>query len=91
MITVYKYQFEFAEEITIELPASSYILSIQMQDGKPSLWARVDTDNEVVPYKFECYWTGQAIVDVEKLGFIATVQANEGLVWHVFQRYIAAE
>lgn len=88
MITMYKYQFEFAKEVTIEMPDGPTMLSVQLQNGVPSMWAMVNTDNAPKSYKLACYWTGEEITNADQLRFIGTVQAADNLVWHIFEQYI---
>lgn len=83
MITIHKYQFEIADEIEIEMPIGSEILSIQIQDGKPTMWARVNTDMQKAKRIFLVYGTGHEMNPKFVYAHIATIQFN-GSVWHIF-------
>lgn len=88
MFTMYKYPFKFEREVTIAMPSGPTMLSAQMQKDTPCLWAMVHSENELKEYKLACYWTGEEIKDADKLRFIATIQAADDLVWHVFEKYV---
>lgn len=85
---MYKYQFEFAKEVDIEIPDGPTMLSVQLQNGVPCMWAMVNTENKPKVYKLACYWTGEEITNADQLRFIDTVQAADNLVWHVFEQYV---
>lgn len=88
MITIHKYQFEFAPEFEIEMPENAKVLDVQMQhisddERKPTIWAMVDTNKPMVKRKFKAYWTGEALNGLDLFRrHIATVQ--DVYVWHVF-------
>jgi hypothetical protein len=84
MITIYKYQFEIADRIEIEMPIHSDILSIQLQDGKPTMWAKVDTSLQMVKRIFVVFGTGHEISSVFDYRHIGTIQYKGG-VWHIFE------
>lgn len=79
---IYKYQLPTTYS-TVLMQENAQILSVQIQDGIPQLWALVDTDNSTEFRYFHIYGTGVLIPD-ENLEFIGTIQ-NPPLVWHVFE------
>ncbi len=85
MITIYKYQFVIADAVEILMQQNAKILSVQLQDGIPTMWALVDTEPGVEIRHFEVVGTGQQLdgLIVFKT-HIGTIQAN-GLVWHIFE------
>lgn len=89
MITIYKYQFEFAPEFELEMPENAKVLDVQMQhinddERKPTMWAMVDTDKPMVKRKFKAYWTGDELSWIDLIRtHIATVQ--DVYVWHIFE------
>lgn len=86
MMTIWKYPLEITDEQTIELPQRSEILSVQMQNGVPTIWALVDpkAPGPKVKQKIGIFGTGNPIDGVLfKQAFIGTVQQGS-LVWHVF-------
>ncbi len=81
MNTIYKYQFNIEDEIIIEMPEMSEILSIQVQDGVPTMWVRVDTNKPILRRHFNVYGTGHQVRLIQN--HYGTIQFN-GFVWHIF-------
>lgn len=85
MITIYKYQFEIAGRVEIEMPAGANVLSIQLQDDKPTVWAMVETTYSLERRVFRIYGTGHKLDMFATEGrYLGTIQL-EGLVWHIFE------
>jgi len=90
MNTIYKYKLQpnFGR---LEMPQGAQVLTVQMQDGTPCLWARVDTDRALEWRSFDVYGTGHEMPDDPRLVYVATFQMDGGaLVWHVFESTHAA-
>lgn len=89
MKTIYKYPVEIQDRSIIDMPVGAEILSVRTQDGKPMIWAMVDTDAKVEPRYIEVFGTGHPIhVDMGiDRKFIGTFLINnDGLVFHLFER-----
>jgi hypothetical protein len=43
---IYKYTLEVTDEQEVKMPANAQILCVQVQHGRPTLWALVDTKAE---------------------------------------------
>lgn len=84
MIIIHKYQFDIADSIEIEMPIHSDILSVQVQHGVPTMWAKVDTSLQMVRRVFVVFGTGQEINSVFDYRHIGTIQ-HRGCVWHIFE------
>jgi hypothetical protein len=84
MITIYKYQFQIADRIEIEMPIHSDILSVQLQGNTPTMWAKVDTSLDLVKRIFLVFGTGHEINSIFDYRHIGTIQHN-GFVWHIFE------
>jgi hypothetical protein len=84
MITIHKYQFEIADSIEIEMPIHSDILSIQLQNNKPTMWAKIDTSLQMAKRIFLVFGTGHEMSSVFDYRHIGTLQVN-GHVWHIFE------
>ena len=72
---------------TIRMPIGAEILTVQIQDGKPCLWAEVDGDGKVLtePRFIQVYETGQAMIGMSwDRKYIATIQIGQ-TVYHVFE------
>lgn len=80
---IWKYQFGIADEVTIQMAVGAEILSVQMQDGVPTIWALCDPSAAIENREFRVYGTGHHCYSgAEK--FISTLQLPNGLVFHVF-------
>lgn len=84
MITIYKYQFQIADRIEIEMPIHSDVLSIQLQSGIPTMWVKVDTSLQMVKRIFVVFGTGHEINSMFDYRHIGTIQ-HQGYVWHIFE------
>jgi hypothetical protein len=84
MITIHKYQFQIADSIEVEMPIHSDILSVQLQNGTPTIWAKVDTSLQMVKRIFLVFGTGHEINPMFDYRHIGTIQLN-GFVWHIFE------
>lgn len=86
---IYKYPLIVADTQTVTLPQGAEILSVQVQNSNPMLWALVNTDpfvkteNRVI----KTYGTGEPIYESDTyLKYISTYQLSNGsLVFHVFE------
>ena len=85
MKTIYEYDLEVTDTQEVVLPVGSKILTVQVQNGVPCLWATVDvekpnTDKKVI----RTFGTGQEI-NANNLKYINTYQLYGGeVVFHVF-------
>jgi len=86
MITVYKIPVVLKDTFTWDLPSGAQFLSLQMQDGDPQMWFRVDTRHPDRRLVFGVCGTGQVLPDaVASAPFLGTFQMEGGaLVLHVF-------
>lgn len=83
METIYKYQLEpIPGQQVIKIPFGFEILSVQNQDEKITIWAKVNK-NTPEQYCFAIYGTGHALRNINQQ-YIGTVKMGNGLVWHVF-------
>jgi hypothetical protein len=87
MLKVYKYEVPLADDFAIEMPMGAQILSFQVQNGGPVLWALVDPDARHMKRHFRLAGTGHKIDQAPAdLRFIGTVQLQGGaLVFHLFE------
>jgi hypothetical protein len=88
MITIWKCEISLADEFTVEMPSLSEILCVQVQKGRPVIWAIIDTENALIHRKFRCIGTGtiQWDQELEQMEYIGTVQLDG--VWHLFSFYL---
>ena len=87
--TIWKYPLVITDYQLISIPTYGEILSVQVQNNIPCIWALVDPDGEIELRGFEIYGTGHTIqfdmgVDRKYIGTFITHDDN--LVWHLFER-----
>lgn len=87
MKKIYKYPIKVVDIQTVKLPKGAIILTTQLQEEKPCIWAYVDPNEiEAEDVTLRVYGTGQEINDSLDLTYIGTIQEfEERLVWHVFK------
>lgn len=87
---IYKYPFGILSRgeftATINNGQLSNILDIQEQADHLMLWASVDIDQMVSPQKIKVKicWTGDPEPDLNYWIYWKTIQASDGLVYHVY-------
>ena len=85
-MTIWKFPVEITDEFELEMPSDAKILSVQMQNGSPQLWALVDPKSERVLRTFYIVETGNPICFAPSQSeFVGTFQTHGGqLVRHLF-------
>jgi hypothetical protein len=81
---IYKFEVPIYDDAVIMMPKGARILSVQVQHGKPVLWALVDHNAPEVKRRFAVRGTGH---DIDGLvgEFVGTFQLRDGrLVFHLF-------
>ena len=83
---IYKYPVPITDSFILEMPLEAKLLSFQMQNDIPSLWAAVWENSSLEDRKFRVVGTGHDIdMDTVKQ-FIGTIQQMGGrFVWHLFE------
>ena len=78
-----KYELLVNDHQIIPIKGSSEPLCVQMQGGKIMLWARVSEydSGEIYSMKIGMAGTGH---EAPSGKYIGTVQADDGMVWHIF-------
>lgn len=84
MKKVWKYPFIPRDVLQVDMPIGAQALCVQLQDGRPCLWALVESEAPVGTRTFRVVGTGHP---AEGLGsYIGTFQFPEmQLVFHVFE------
>jgi hypothetical protein len=71
----------------VEMPSGAEILSLQMQHGKPTIWAKCDQHEPGrIGRHFVRIGTGWTF-DGPLRNHVATLQDEAGFVWHWFELY----
>ncbi len=85
MTTIWKYHVPITDYFTLDLPIGSKLLTAQVQNGEPCLWALVAPHRESVTRRFCVAGTGTPI-EGRDLTYVSTFQQSGGaLVWHLFE------
>jgi hypothetical protein len=88
MKTIHKYVLEADDQVTVQAPIGRRPLTVAVQRGKLCVWALVDTDQPMEPWKFRVLGTGHPFDDFDPLTheYLGTVLIhNDSLVFHVYQ------
>lgn len=84
MTRVYKYALPKPDDfVTLELPVGARVLCVQMQGGRPYLWARVDLGVSMEKRRFRLAGTGHDI-DERTIGTYVATWQDGPFVWHLF-------
>lgn len=86
MKTIRKYELEPGKTQSIWMPGYANVLDVQLQDGKPVLWALVDPTIPNEERRFQLVWTDEEMSNLEYAGYISTFQAGS-MVWHLFEEF----
>jgi hypothetical protein len=83
--TIWKYQFDIDDTVIIDMPRDARIISLQMQNHLPALWAVVTPSNPVVRRVILIRGTGHPMGEALNRPHIGTFQLDGGLlVFHAF-------
>lgn len=83
--TIWKFELEVIHLQDIYMPDGAILLDVQVQNGVPCLWARVDPLAPLVPRGFVTHGTGHAVPDTT-VAYVGTYQINDGKEeYHVFE------
>lgn len=86
MNTIWKFTLTLTDRQEITLPAGAQLLTVQLQDGEPRLWALVDGYVGLTQVRtIEIHGTGNPIESGPQRQYVATFQ-QPPFVWHVFER-----
>ena len=86
MKTIWKFQFENKGMFGLDMPKGAEILTVQVQEGVPCIWAMVDPGQEKENRIIVIHGTGHPVQQAGQKKYIGTYQECEGsLIWHVFE------
>lgn len=76
-----------ADSVAIMMPVGAEVLCVQVQHGRPCIWARVNPDAVFFARRFCVFGTGHSIPpDDGRLRYVGTFQLEDGqLVFHLFE------
>lgn len=86
-MTIWKYQLEVTDQQEINIPDEAELLTVQIQNGVPCLWAKVNPKNLSTTKQILTFGTGNPFTGGLGLLYVGTYQLHEGkLVFHVFEQ-----
>jgi hypothetical protein len=85
MISIFKYPIPIQDTITLDMPAGAEVLTVQVQRGKPCIWAKVDTSRPMEDRVFYLRGTGQMFNGKEGRHVGSFQMDGEYLVFHLFE------
>ncbi len=85
MITIHQYPVATAIEHSQIMPSGAKILSVQLQNGAPVLWALVDTNTVPCVRLFSIRGIGYPMDGAERGAFVGTFQLGASAL-HLFDR-----
>ena len=84
-LTIWKFSAPITDRFQLVMPIGAKLLSVQLQNGDPQIWALVDPHADVERRTFAWVGTGLPVpVKAERAIFVGTVQLPSGLVFHLF-------
>ena len=90
MAMIYKYPLA-PGHTELRMPKGAQVLTVQLQNGNPCMWVKVDPGAEQEDRAFDVYGTGHDMPDDPRMIYVGTFQMDRGaLVWHVFDSTYAA-
>lgn len=87
MEKIFKYPIGITDKQNLLIPGGAKILTVQVQNGAPFIWAMVDPEAPTEEIAIRVHGTGHPICDSSNLEYIGTFQSMYGvnLVFHVFK------
>ena len=85
MFKVFKYPVPANDYFYLDLPRGAKILTVQIENSRPQIWALVNPENPTETRNFCLAGTGNPMNE-KNLIYIGTFQAsNESFIWHLFE------
>lgn len=87
--TIYKYPIPIEDAFRLELPEGAEVLTVQVQSGKPCIWAKVNKETNAVERRyFHLHGTGHDL-HPSAGRYVGTFQMYEGaLIFHLFEENV---
>lgn len=74
-------------EFVVAMPRGAHVLTAQMRDGLPCMWALVDMTEPAEKRRFVFVGSCDPILNAEWLRYVGTVQVRDGeCALHLFER-----
>lgn len=89
MRTIHKFTLRFTDEQIVFLPQNAEILTLQTQNGQPTIWAEVEDTAPMEKVYIYTYGTGHPMPDLPSgciRKYLGTIQIDpHGLVFHMYR------
>lgn len=90
MKTIWRYEIPNQECFWLDIPQGSHVISVQLKDGAPHLWAIVETESKLEHRMFTLVVTGQSLSDAflvshSYVGMFQLMGDGPTLVFHLFE------
>ena len=84
---IFKYTFNMAGEQDIPMHKGAHVLTVQVQNGIPCLWAIVDPEQPIENRTFRIFGTGHEMdIDIPHSHYIGSFQLAGGdFIGHLFE------
>lgn len=86
MKTVWKFPLEIKDSQVLSMPIDSLIVSVQLQNGIPCIWALVESESDCVDVLIHTFGTGHEIPFGSRIYVGTYMLAHGGIVFHVFKK-----
>lgn len=92
MRTIWKFEIsEITDRFSIDMPSDAEILTVQVQNGNPCIWAIVESEHTEDRRYFEIIGTGHPFKEdrdeIVERKYIGTFQLyGGGIIFHLFER-----
>lgn len=86
MQEIWKWVLPVQAEFELEMPVFPQLLTVQLQDNTPVLWAIVSPEMTKEGHKFYCVGTGHEFIDHNKQ-YIGTVQDGPLVLHYFMEKY----
>jgi len=86
MKAIWKQQFSITDDVQVDIPKGSKIISVQYQGEYPTIWFECDVDVPIVARCLRVYGTGHQHTEIcgTYLGTLQVPTKIGQLVWHVY-------
>ena len=90
--TIRRYNLKVTKRQEVEIPRFAEILTVQLINDMPCLFAMVEPQNEPEKRTIDMFLTGEYILtsDEERRRYISTVQFEHGETYHYFEYCIGS-
>lgn len=83
--TIWKYPLQIEDIQEVEMPADAQVLCVEVQNGQPCLWAKIEITKLDAVYKIATVRTGYSADHAEGMRYIGTYLLHgDKFVGHVF-------